>query len=366
MTPQITFVTGSPRSGTTLLTRLLGGMEGVNAYDQPLPLALVDIKSRFLRTRHAPPDHVAYPLADQQFSHGYPPDDFSSFVAETSLTSARIRRWLLEMSSYSGQYHRPSASETLLSSWGGGDLVDLVSAYARAHAPVPLGQVVWKETFAEEFTPYLLERGVNVVFLVRDVRDMIVSHVADGAEAHAGLPRPLLFLARQWRKTVAYVLAFQGRPDVAVIRMEDLVRSPTVCISGLRDQLWHDVDSLPDLSLQWTGNSSFTSHVGVSTSPIGRHRTHMTDQDRRFVEALCHSEMRAMGLVPSIDESDIDRCLDDGPANDNLQRPELASYAFTGDRVAEEHARRHALRRGVYDQSMFIFPAAYAALRLVQ
>ena len=356
-----TLLTGSPRSGTTLLTRLLGSIEGIVAYSQPLPLVLVDLKSAFLRERGAPPTHVRYPLADQQFEHAYPPEEFAAFLSGRPLSTRDIQTWMTSMAGYSGQYHRPTALEEVLATWHGGDLLDLVRSYADAH-DAGGRRVVWKETFAEEFAPYVLDRDGHLVLLLRDVRDMVVSHVAGGASEHAGRPRPLLFLARQWRRTVAHALALGHRRDVAVVRFEDLLLEPSATLATLLTKLFVGVDPPGEVALDWAGNSSFSAHDGLSRSPIGRHKDHLADQDRRFLEALCHAEMHAIGYEPSIAAEDVLDCLAAGPGTDYLERPELAHYRYDGARRDEEVDRRRALLERRWDPSMFIYLDAFHAL----
>lgn len=344
-----------------MLTRLLGSIEGIVAYSQPLPLVLVDLKTVFLKERGVPPTHVRYPLADQQFEHAYPPQEFTAFLSGRPLSAQDIQTWMAAMAGYSGQYHRPTALEEVLATWQGGDLLDLVRSYADAH-DAEGRRVVWKETFAEEFAPYVLGRGGQVVLLLRDVRDMVVSHVGGGASEHAGRPRPLLFLARQWRRTVAHALALGHRQDVAVVRFEDLLLDPSATLETLLTKLFVGVGASRVVTLDWAGNSSFTAHEGVARSPIGRHWDHLADQDRRFLEALCHAEMRATGYEPSIAREDILDCLAAGPATDYLERPELAHYRYDSARRDEEVDRRRALLEARWDPRLFIYLDAFHAL----
>ena len=358
-----TLLTGSPRSGTTLLTRLLGEVDGIAAFSQPLPLVLVGLKAEFLRARGADAAQVAYPLADEQFEHAYPADALVDFLRGRRISRDDIRSWFAAMADYSGQYHRPVAAHDLLRRWdGAGDLLSLVSAYAAAHGAGERA-VVWKETFAEEFATYVLERGGRVILIVRDLRDMVVSHVAGGASAHAGRPRPLLFLARQWRRTVAHALALADRPDVAVLRFEDLLTSPTRTVTDLLGRLLPHVAPPSSVALDQPANSSFTRDHAAS--PVGRHVDHLAAADRRFLEALCHPEMLAMGYTPTIDAGEVTAALQGGAGTDHLQRPELAHYRYDERRRAEEFERRASLLEGRWTPAAFIHPAAFTALRKV-
>ena len=361
MTTPPTLLTGSPRSGTTLLTRLLAGVDDIATFSQPLPLVLVDLKAEFLRGRGADDPLVRYPLADQQFEHAYPAADLVDFLGARQIGGDDVRAWMTRMTDYSGQYHRPDRLDELLAGWRGGDLVDLVAAYASAHGAGPRA-VVWKETFAEEFAPFVLARGGRVLLLLRDVRDMVVSHVGGGAEIHAGRPRPLLFLVRQWRRTVAHALALADRPEVLVMRFEDLLAEPGPHLARVVDWLAPGAVVPDDLLAGWEGNSSFGAHRGLSRAPVGRHVAHLDDQDRRFIEALCHAEMLATGYPPTIGGAEVADALDAGPVTEHLEREELAHYRYDERRREEERSRHDALLARRWDPAMFVDRAAFDAL----
>jgi hypothetical protein len=66
----------------------------------------------------------------------------------------------------------------------------------------------------------LLDKGIHVVIILRDPRDMIASLNFSERDNATGSDRPVLYSMRIWRKSVATAIAFEGHPcfPVAALR----------------------------------------------------------------------------------------------------------------------------------------------------
>ncbi len=365
MNTPLIFITGAPRSGTTLVDKMLWSLPTVDCFSQPLPLLLTQIKSRFLEGRNAPQSALAHPLNDQQFENAYPQNAFCDYLQTENLSASTIENAMNAMADYSGQYFKPDSPKSALADWQGGELVSFARHYFDHFAQKPHAQqqaIAWKETGAEEFLPYFLGQNMKAILILRDPRDIAASLYYGRADAHAGQPRPLLFMTRQWRKSAAFFEHFRTNKNVLCVRYEDLVADPNTYLKHWQDWLGLQ-NTKGDLTLQsqsgesWTGNSSFDHFDGISTQGVGRHKTVLSDDARSFIEALCYGEMRMTGYAPDLDAGSVAARLQSGPAKDYLERKALAHYAYDEKRKDEESARWQTAmnKTAPFDPAMFLF-----------
>jgi Sulfotransferase family len=365
MSAPLIFVTGAPRSGTTLVDKMLWSLPAMDCFSQPLPLLLTHIKCAFLESRHAPKSALAHPLNDQQFENAYPQNAFVDFLQNENLSVPTIQTAMHAMADYSGQYFKPEAPQSALTDWQNGDLISFARHYFDHFAQKSRDKtkaIAWKETGAEEFLPHFLTQNMKAILVLRDPRDIAASLYYGHADAHAGQPRPLLFMARQWRKSAAFFAHFSENPNVLCVRYEDLVAAPDT-----HRQSWQNWLGLQnakgEVSLQsqsgerWTGNSSFDQFDGISTQGVGRHCTVLDADERSFIEALCYGEMCMAGYTPDISAAAVAARLQSGPAKDYLERQALAHYAYDEKRKGEESARwQTAIKKTApFDPAMFLF-----------
>ena len=375
MNAPLIFVTGAPRSGTTLVDKMLWSLPAVDCFSQPLPLLLTHIKSTFLKRRHAPQSALAHPLNDQQFENAYPQNAFVDFLKQENLSARTINNAIDAMADYSGQYFKPDNPQSALADWQGGDLASFARHYFDHFAQKPQAQrraMAWKEIGAEEFLPYFLAKNMKAILVLRDPRDIAASLYYGHADAYAGQPRPLLFMARQWRKSAAFFAHYAENPNVLCVRYEDLVASPDTHLQNWQD--WLGLQSANgEVSLQsqsgkrWAGNSSFDQFDGISTKGVGRHRTVLGNDERSFIEALCYSEMRMTGYTPVLRAEAVSARLQSGPAKDYLERKALAHYAYDERRKGEESARWQTAmnKTAPFDPAMFLFTDHQRAVQKV-
>jgi len=370
MTSPLLFVTGTGRSGTTLVDKLLWGMGGVDSFSQPLPLLFVELKRLFLE-RQMPAANSFPPLSDQQFGAWSDPLALSRFLETYDLETEMLRDILTRQIPYSGQYFKPHDPFRSLDDWQGGGLGDFVPHYLGIHRQKEAAVTAWKETFAEEFMPYWLSLGVRILLVIRDPRDVLASINHGESADHAGLPRPLLFVARQWRKSALYALGLRHEM-LRIVQYEDLVSDTEGHLGawsrwlGLPSGSWSTAESLIGQDGKtWQANSSFGREQGVFHSAIGRYATQLPENEQALIEALCFAEMTALGYAPGIEASQVDPLLAGGWPGETLHRPDFAPYLMSDARIAEERARwsKLAAPGSAFAPQMFIFTDALKALR---
>lgn len=363
------FVTGMLRSGTTLLGKLLGGLPDLQSFTQPLSPLLINIRRDYLRETGAPTNCLDHPLSNEQFEHCSDPDGFARYLQNRSLSAQFIRPALAEAAGYSEHSFVPSDTMASLGQWHGGSLVAFVRHYFDTHGTSEPGLFAWKEVLAETYIPYFLGENLPVMVIIRDPRDVAASLYERRGEQFIGAPRPILWMVRQWRKSVAYAHQLQGHELVKVVRYEDIVRGPGSCLADWAGWL----QTAPPLTgnetiekslAQWPGNSSFGPVNGVSAQSVGRHADVLPPSLRETIEALCYAEMTAFGYAPEIDRGAVGARIELGPDDDFLTRPNLTYFAYSNARRQEEHERWGALssRSGHFEPAHFLFERNYAAL----
>ena len=361
---QMVFLTGSLRSGTSLATRLLAAAANGQACSQPMPLIMVRLMAEFLESQGASDLHVRYPLADEVFGSAIDHAAWARFLKNRIISPDEAKQWLVEDVEYSGVEYTPPKGIERFDAWSGGSLDDLARIFL-FEDDEPAGPVIWKETNCEAFTPCLLSAGARVVIIVRDPRDMLTSQLHGRADQRIGAPRPILFLIRHWRKSVAWALSAQQSPGGAIARFEALVRDPGAELDRVLSEI-----GLPgrrpwqDGLTGWEPNTSFAPIEGVSRQAIGRHESILDDQTRDFIEAVCLPEMAALGFPIRMAAAEARELIAAGPGDEVLHRPELAVYAWTRARLEEERQRFDSLldASGAFDPKLHICTVAHATL----
>jgi hypothetical protein len=341
----VLFVTGMQRSGTTLLDRLLGNHPDASLLSQPFPLLFVEVKRAFLR-RLGRTD-LRYPLGHLFREAGYRPEDFARHLAELRLEHSHLEQIFNEMHDFPGQYTRfePSVLKQVIAELPPpSDFAALLSGLYRALAPDPEARMVGgKETVCEEFLPYLLDRGCRCVLILRDPRDVVASLNHGRGQEYGGRIKPTLFNIRNWRKSVAFALHLEGRPEFQWLRYEDLVTDPPEVLQRIAQAL--GLEPFPaDLPAgqAWTGNSSYGEHRGVSASSVGAYRKVLPSAVARFVEAACLPELRLLGYPTGMDTQEALDTLGTFREHYEITREGLEKDAATPANLAAE-IRRHQL-----------------------
>ena len=90
-------VTGSYRSGTTLIEKLLHSHDNICLGSQPFPILYFHIKQAFLDSIHV---ERRYPLDHLFLESRYVPEDLNAFLDHHRLTSSALDQIFVELSDY--------------------------------------------------------------------------------------------------------------------------------------------------------------------------------------------------------------------------------------------------------------------------
>jgi hypothetical protein len=342
------FITGMQRAGTTLLEKLLDAQPSLTILSQPAPLLFVEAKRDFLRTLGE--EDARYPLGHLFGETRYTSSDFTAFLRDYTLHRERARALFARMETYSGQYTRFTPEETdaaLIDAPFVPMMTALWRGLARREAPVAGA----KETTCEEFLPAFLDAGVRCALIVRDPRDVLASLNHGRGPEFGGALKPTLFNIRQWRKSVSFALALEGRAGFHWLRYEDLVTDPAAELANVgrgfspptppegRAEAAPYVWQLPS----WSGNSSHGERRGVSRESVGTYRDVLPREVIRFVEATCFPELRLLGYDVGIGEEEVPEILRSFE-EPYTTRDDMTADAVDADNIARELRRLELLR----------------------
>lgn len=363
------FISGTPRSGTTLLDKLLSSPETSRIHSQPLPLLFAAIKQRFLQHTGQARD---FPLNDMFLDNHYEQAPWQEFLAQHLISAAEFTSIHASMQAFSGQYTRKDDVSDFLDNHPPLPLASFIAAYIAWLEPGNWNLIGLKETWCEEYVPFLANNGFKCLLIVRDPRDVVTSLNHGEGRTFGGRPKPLLYNIRAWRKSVAVCLHMSDHPNFLSIRYEDLVTQPeetlrrisafvplgdtiqAAATGGVTDQRGRP----------WQSNSSHASSAAISSASIGKYREHLPDSATTLIEALCQPELQVLDYPVSLPADQARTVIADGALIEHLERPELASYMWSQQRSAEEARRLELLYQGVYQSGYFLFEKAFTQLHL--
>ena len=360
------FITGMPRSGTTLLDKVLSYHTEVTVHSQPLPLLFSEVKSLFLESIG---NAGVYPLSDMVHKNYYKPEQWFTFLHDFSVDADLYKRLSHSMSSFSGQYTRLDHPLAYLKEFKAASVSEFVKSYLSELGNTSK-MVGLKETWSEEYLPYFLANGFKCILIIRDPRDVICSLNFGQGREYGGRVKPLLYNIRSWRKSVAFALAMSEESQIQIIRYEDLVSKPEEIIPQLFNFLAVEscdveglVSNVVDQSgKKWRSNSSHSQVNGISNSSIGRYKEYLTDEVIEFVEACCFHEMKYFSYDVEVGPDRISQVIEEYNSEEQIEREELVSYRWSASRRDEELKRIELIENVNFNAQYFIFKAAFDRL----
>ena len=188
--------------------------------------------------------------------------------------------------------------------------IDAFAARVRADA----GKVRWAEKTPQNIRhlDWIAERfpRASFVHIIRDGRDVVCSmrthpdwRWVDGAWQKVLVERPIAWYARRWLDDTAAGMAWRGDARYVQIRYEDLVADPAsvlreVCavIGAEADPAWLATVTTTAAATDDAGQTKRPDYEGdVSGASVGRWRADLEADDRREVERLCGPRLRELG-----------------------------------------------------------------------
>lgn len=155
---------------------------------------------------------------------------------------------------------------------------------------------------------WVLERfpEARVVHVVRDGRDVVCSmrqhpdrRWVDGVEVKELRPQPVDAYVRRWVRDTQAGIALRGDPRYLEVRYEELVAEPERVMRALVETL--DEPWEPGLLVERTPSGGRHAHANsrISTGSVGRWRQDLTADERARVQAIGGSLLGMLGYPAS-------------------------------------------------------------------
>jgi Sulfotransferase domain len=371
------FIVGCYRSGTTLLEKLLHQHDQICIASQPFPDLFFYCKALYFSSVGL---SRRYPLEHLFKEDQYTSTDFMTFLNQLILTHDHLEQigdalnrdklglWTPEILDV---FHRVSPGpffDTYVK------LIDLCAEIFNKQMSLYKGS---KEVLCEEYVPFLLQKGVKTVLVIRDPRDMITSLNFKKRSNLTGENRPILYSLRVWRKSVAIALANESNPDFVWIRYEDLAAHPINVLNRISDFLAIS-DFTPGMFKNgilhqngslWKGNSSFADQNGVGTESINRFSKLLPGDVLDYINACCWPEMKFLGYDYLASDTFNEAAIRTFVGPFTKQHPQFPqAYSDAPDHVEEEIERVHKLEQPLDSKAAshwYLFEAAYKKLARV-
>jgi hypothetical protein len=284
------FITGTYRSGTTLLQRLINAHPSAGIFPQPCAPLFFHAKNKFYQKQ----DLQKYFPIDPSFPEvGFSWEELYGFLELENFNTLNLKLIFEQIEKYKGIF-TPGVRE-LEDKIKEGNFLKIHSQILSLLNKEGKPYIGSKEILCEEFTPYFIRKGIKTIIIIRDPRDMICSlNLGKGSE-FTGEIRPLLYSLRLWRKSIAFSILNLSSPDFMMIRYEDLVADPHNVLKEIFSFLGLDPEVNIFMGESWKGNSSFGELNSVSGSSVGNYKKMLDQNTIAYIENVCRPEMNWTG-----------------------------------------------------------------------
>jgi hypothetical protein len=152
----------------------------------------------------------------------------------------------------------------------------------------------------------------SIVHIIRDGRDVVCSmrqhpdwRWKDGAWEKVLVPRPIETYARRWVDDTAAGMRWRGDARYVEVRYEDLVRAPVLHLERLCEAIgepvvaaWIEGVTRPDGPSHPTEREARPDDKGaISATSIGRWRDELDERDLDVVTRICGPRLRELGYA---------------------------------------------------------------------
>ncbi|HXA02826.1 MAG TPA: sulfotransferase domain-containing protein [Cytophagaceae bacterium] len=284
------FITGTYRSGSTLLQKIIGAHPSAGIFLQPCAPLFFYTKNKFYQKHDLQKTYSidpAFPMA------GFAWEELYNFLESEIFNSLDLKLVFEHIEKYKGiltpgvgKVEDKVKEEIFFKIY-----LQIISLLNHEGKPC----VGSKEILCEEFTPYFIRKGIKVIIVVRDPRDIICSLNFGKGSDFTGEIRPLLYSLRLWRKSIAFSILNLSSPDFMMIRYEDLVVNQNDVLKGIFSFLGLNPEVNVLVNKSWKGNSSFGELNSVSDSSVGNYKKMLDENTIAYIENVCRPEMNWAG-----------------------------------------------------------------------
>lgn len=358
------FVTGLFRSGTTFLARALNAHPNLSVASDPYFEFWKLVRNRWWQTNQQD-FNAAQPLGDYFCADQAQVSRFWAEALTVQLNEAELLQ-LCQRIAVAAEPYSPKIGQRLPNLRAGSAaevLEQLYDVIPQAYPTEALQCVGAKEVWTDEFAaPFLAQYGANgrVIHILRDPRAIIASNRKSSTGAY-----PVLFLVRQWRKSVALAIMNKALPGFLQLRYKDIVSDPQASFSAMCAHLgvpFHAAVTdgskyLDGAGEPWRQNSSHGTSSTINKEYVERWRAVLPEDEIAIIEWLCGPEMDYLGYKRTqrtFPEQQLGRWRDDYPNIAEWIKP--YDFNLTPSEIEREQ------QRAAGEPSLFLTPNVAAAL----
>ncbi|MBN2425575.1 MAG: sulfotransferase domain-containing protein [Calditrichaceae bacterium] len=299
---QFVFITGMFRSGTTLIEKILTNHNNGYIASQPVPFLYIKLKEIFNKKNNL--SSIPYAI-NPNFPNHFNLNSFTHFLEKRKITRSFIAKIFEDMKNYSGCWTPnifnivDKIKENSLSGFYR-QICEITDLNDYDKSILFRGS---KEIICEDFIEYFLKNNIKVILIIRDPRDIVVSSNFSQKNNYIGQKRPIIYILRMWRKSIAYSLFFKNNPNFLSVQYEHLIKTPMEVLELITNFL--QVNSFSndfitnELKTQdgkiWKGNSSFGRKKLIDSTSIGNYTKALDMQTINYIETICRPEMNYLG-----------------------------------------------------------------------
>lgn len=367
------FITGTYRSGTTLVDKLLTNHNHGFVASQPFPFLYILLKELYNKKMNF--NSKPYAI-NPEFAVNCNPQQFNDFLLNNNITELFVKKALNDMKGYSGC----STPEiyNLIETLKNGNIVDiykrLCDNLAETFNEKDLHFIGSKEIISEDYIPYFINKGVKVIHLIRDPRDIVLSANFSKNSGYVGKNRPILYTLQMWRKSVSFAINNSNNPNLFILKYEDLVLNPFEMLNELTDFIGTNRFDLEQFKNginnqygeKWKGNSSFNDYNFIDTSSIYRYKSNLSNDITTYINNICGPELKYMGYNEKINfnENTISEFREPDYEINSLFNTDFSS---SDSSISKELHRYNLLKKGSKDsdliKSYFLFESTFNKLK---
>lgn len=258
----------------------------------------------------------------------------------------------------------------------------LINLVQKAYGNEKTAIIGIKEIYCEQFIEALADKvgfDLKSIIIYRDPRAVFASRNTGNYFQRVGSKYALLFIVRNWRKSIAFHLHYTGRRDYYGLKYEDLAAHPEAALkeicafAGLNyfPEMLNTTAYLDGNNQQWSANTSYNLNSGGITSrSVDQWRQVLSADTVKAIEATCEGEMKHLGYSLDYSCGNLLDLLSSYQEEEELIRPWQQKYGYllTPAQLEKEVVRSYLLKRGPADcgqlgDLFFIFPQVYHRLK---
>ena len=371
------FISGTSRSGTTLIDRLISSHPELSVLSQPFPYLFLFAKKSFLASLGYENEYNV--LSSCFMEKRYNIRDFNNYLNNLTISSDEVVKLFEQMQNYSGQKIKLS-NISILENLNKKDsfINHFKNLLSIMQKKTNISYVGSKEICCEEFFPFLTENSVKCIMIIRDPRDVISSSVFGNSEEYIGKHRPVLFYIRNWRKSVAFKIHLENNNNFLFLKYEDLVNNPLnelnkitefLKIKNFTEEILRK-DIVDQDGRRWVGNSSYNPDYSlISQKSQGKYKELMPPEMINYIESLCFPEMNHLNYEITTDTKDYKKHLLRYKEPFVISRPEFEPDFSTSESNLKDEIKRIELLQSQKAENAneltdyYIFSEVYTKLK---